>query len=724
MIPSPTLPFQNPELDVRDRAKDLVSRLTIEEKTKQLLHEVPGVPRLGIPSYNWWNECLHGVARAGVATVFPQAIGLAAMFDAKRLHRVAIVISDEARAKHHEYVRQGDRGAYKGLTFWTPNINIFRDPRWGRGHETYGECPFLTSRLAVAFIKGLQGDDPRYLKLVATAKHFAVHSGPEHLRHEFDAVVTPKDLRETYLPAFHACVTEAKVQSVMSAYNRVNGEACCGSPTLLQKILRDEWGFSGYVVSDCWAIRDFHESHHLTAGPAESVQLALRSGCDLNCGCTFEHVPNALARGLITETDLDGAVERLFAARIRLGMFDPPDQVPYAAIPYEVNDCDAHRALALDSARASIVLLKNADNLLPLSPDIDSIAVIGPNAYDHKVLVANYFGIPSRAVTPLEGIRAAVSPKTRVLYAQGCNHAGTAIEGHNPDGHLAEARSVAERSSVVVLCLGLNAEIEGEQGDVGNEDVGGDKADLALTGLQQRMLEEIVELGKPTVLVLLAGSPLSITWAVEHVGAIIDAWYPGGEGGIAIADVLFGRVSPAGRLPVTFPASIDHVPPMVEYSMEGRTYRYARNEPLFPFGFGLSYATFEYSELALSAPRIAAGDSVEVSATITNTGGCASDEVVQLYVTDLDSSCRVPLRELRGFCRIHLPAGESRQVTFTLTPKDLSLIDETGARLLEPGRFLITVGGSQPDARSVALMGRSPLATELEVTGKVLALPY
>ncbi len=717
-------PFMDPELPAVARARDLVSRLRMEEKSAQLLHEAPSIPRLGIPAFKWWNECLHGVARAGVATVFPQAIGLAASFDAELLHRVASAIADEARAKHHEFVRQGDRGLYKGLTFWSPNINLFRDPRWGRGHETYGECPHLTARLAVAFCRGLQGNHPRYLQVVATPKHFAVHSGPEALRHEFNAEVSPQDLRASYLPAFHACVTEARVGSVMGAYNRTNGEPCCGSPTLLGAILRDEWGFEGYVVSDCWAIRDFHEHHEVTTGPAESAALALKSGCDLNCGCTFQHLPNALARGLVTEADLDRALERLFVARLRLGCFDPPERVPFASIPYEVNDCEEHHALALEAARASIVLLENRRGLLPLPADLESVAVIGPNAYDPPVLVANYHGVPSRTVTPLDGIRAAVSPPTRVLFTDGCRRTGTRTDGIDRDGNLSEALSVATRAAIVVLCLGLDADIEGEQGDATNSSASGDKVDLSLPGLQQRLLEEVTALGKPTVLVLLAGSPLDLSWAAAHVGAIVQAFYPGGEGGTAIAEVLFGRYNPAGRLPITFPASVEHLPPITDYAMDGRTYRYPRHEPLYPFGYGLSFTTFAYHDLEVSPARVPAGDLVNVSVTVQNAGERAGDEVVQLYVSDLEASCRVPLRELRGFRRLHLAPGERRRVSFPLAPKDLSLIDEAGTRVLEPGRFRLTVGGSQPDPRSVALTGRAPLAVDLEVTGERLALPY
>ena len=457
---NPEYPFQNSALPVAERVDDLIARLDIVEKAAQMLHGSPAIPRLGIPAYTWWNEGLHGVARAGIATVFPQAIGLAAMFDAALHHKIAVAIADEARAKHHEFVRQGDHDIYKGLTIWSPNINIFRDPRWGRGHETYGECPYLTARLGVAFCTGLQGDNPHYFKTIATPKHLAAHSGPEGLRHGFDAIVSPKDLFETYLPAFHACITQGKAHSIMGAFNRINGEPCCGSPTLLRHVLREQWGFEGYVVSDCWAVKDFHEQHKVTSTWEQSAALAVKNGCDLNCGCTFEHIPQAVAQGLLDVSDVDAALKRLFTARMRLGLFDPPEQVPFASISYEVNDCEAHRALALRAARESIVLLKN-DGLLPLSPTLRSIAVIGPNAHDPSVPLANYHGLPSRLVTPLDGIRAAVTKETKVWYTDGCKRTGMEAHGLMSVGNFSEARSVAERGDAVVLCLGLCAEIEG-----------------------------------------------------------------------------------------------------------------------------------------------------------------------------------------------------------------------------------------------------------------------
>jgi beta-glucosidase len=717
-------PFQDPDLPIEERIADLVGRLTMEEKAAQMLHEAPAIPRLGISAYNWWNECLHGVARAGIATVFPQAIGLAAMWDDRRLHQIAAAIADEARAKHHEFARHDDRGYYKGLTFWAPNINIFRDPRWGRGHETYGECPFLTGRLGVAFCRGLQGDHPKYWKLVATPKHYAVHSGPEALRHSFDAQVSEKDLRETYLPAFHQCVTEAQAHSVMAAYNRINGEPCSGSTRLLLRILREEWKFDGYVVSDCWAIKDFHESHKVTSTWEQSAAMAVRAGCDLNCGCAYEHLPEAVRQNLVSEADLDACVTRLFRARMRLGMFDPPTRVPFASTPYDVNDSERDRGMALVAARESIVLLKNDKSLLPLPRNLKSLAIIGPNAHDHRVLLGNYHGTPSRSVTVLDGIRAAASASTKVRYALGCKLTGTQDQGLGSSGILSEAITMAERSDVVVLCLGLSADIEGEQGDASNSDASGDKTNLALPGLQQRLMEEVVAVGKPTVLIVLAGSALAIGWAHDHVGAIVQAWYPGEEGGTALADVLFGKYNPGGRLPVTFPRRLEDLPEFTDYRMKGRTYRYLEHEPLYPFGYGLSYTSFEYRNLRVSNPRIRVGETVEITVDVGNVGAREGDEVVQLYVEDLEASCVVPLRELRGFERVSLGPGQWRKVTFTLRPRDLSLIDDAGQRVLEPGRFRLTLGGSQPDARSVALMGRAPQSAVVEVVGERTALPY
>jgi beta-glucosidase len=719
------LPFWNPDLPPEERLSDLLSRLTPQEKAAQLLHQAPGIPRLGIPPYNWWGEGLHGVARAGVATVFPQAIAMAATWNAPVVGEVARVISDEARAKHHAYAAEGDYGYYKGLTYWSPNINIFRDPRWGRGQETYGECPFLTATLGVSFVRGLQGDDARYLKLAATAKHYAVHSGPEGLRHGFDARVTPKDLFETYLPAFHSLVTEARVESVMTAYNRVNGEPCSASPTLIEKTLRQGWGFKGHVVSDCWAVRDIHEQHHVTPGPVESAALALRAGCDLNCGCTYEHLPEALAAGLISEAELDTSLRRLFSARLRLGMFDPPERVPFSAISLDVVDSPGHRELAREVARQGLILLKN-DGVLPLPRDLESIAVIGPNADAARTLWGNYCGTASRTVTPLQGIRERLPPAARLFYAEGCQLQGTDLDTPGPHGNLTEAVLAARRAEVTVLVLGLSPLLEGEEGDAKESPAAGDKLDLELPGLQQQLLEAVVAVGKPVVVVLVSGSALAVNFAEQRAAAIVQAFYPGEEGGTALAEVLFGDVSPAGRLPITFPRALSDLPPFEDYAMRGRTYRYLEGEPLFPFGFGLSFTRFEYRNLTLSSTRFDAAEdlNIRVSVEIHNTGNRASDEVVQLYVRAAELNVARPHHELRGFQRVHLAAGAFTRVEFTVTAKSLSHIDDTGSRILDPGTYQIFAGGNQPDARSVALLKQSPLVATLHVTGASLRLPY
>lgn len=716
------LSYQNPDLPIEQRVDDLLSRMTLEEKCGQMLNDAPAVERLGIPAYNWWSECLHGVARAGIATVFPQAIGLAAMWNEPFLEEIAVAISDEARAKHHDYVKEGEIDQNTGLTFWSPNVNIFRDPRWGRGHETYGECPYLSGRLGVAFCKGLQGNDERYLKVVATPKHYAVHSGPEHERHSFDATVSEKDLWETYLPAFHTCVTEAQAWSIMGAYNRTNGEPCCGSVRLLQEILRDQWGFEGYVVSDCGAIGDFHEFHKVTDNAPESAAQAVKAGCDLNCGCVYGKLVDAVELELLTEDDIDRCVRRLMVARMKLGMFDPPERVHFTQIPYEVNDCDKHREMALEAARQSMVLLKN-DGMLPLPKELKSVAVIGPNAYDHEVLMGNYEGQPSRTITPLDGIREAVSDATKVYYAGGCH---LYREGRHvlKYGIIAEAVGMARRADAVVMVLGLSPRIEGEGGDPSNPDAAGDKLHLDLPGQQQELLEAVCVVGKPVVLVLIGGSALAVTWAHERCNAVIQAWYPGQAAGTALAEILFGDYSPAARLPVTFVRSLDDLPDFRDYSMKGRTYRYLETEPLYPFGYGLSYTTFDYSSPELSKATISPDESIEVSTTVTNTGAVSGDEVVQLYVKDLEATVGVPNFELRGFQRVYLKAGESAEVRFGLLPRDLSVIDEEGKRVLEPGRFAIFVGGSQPDSRSVALTGTTPVRAELEVTGEATELPY
>ena len=678
-------PYLDPSLPLATRVKDLVSRMTLEEKVSQMVHPAAAIERLGVPAYNWWNECLHGVGRAGIATVFPQAIGLAASWNTALIGQMATIISDEARAKHHQALREDIHDIYTGLTFWSPNINIFRDPRWGRGQETYGEDPYLTARLGVAFVKGLQGDDPRYLKLVATPKHYAVHSGPEALRHQFDARVSLRDLWETYLPAFEATVCEAGAWSVMGAYNRTNGEPCCAHTMLLGEILRGKWGFKGYVVSDCGAIRDIYQHHKVVDTPEEAAALAVKKGCDLNCGAVYGYLVNAVKQGLITEEEITVSVERLFEARMRLGMFDPPEQVPYAQIPYEVNDCEAHRRFALQVARETMVLLKNAEGFLPLKDNLKTIAVIGPNADDAEVLLGNYNGTPSSSVTPLAGIRARVSPSTEVLYAQGCTVTGDSTTG------LEEAIAIARRADVIIACMGISQEVEGEEG-AGRS---ADRTRIDLPGVQQQLLEALYETGRPIVLVLLNGSALAVNWAQAHLPAILEAWYPGQAGGTAIAEVLFGDYNPAGRLPVTFPKSLDQLPPFEDYAMAGRTYRFSWAEPLYPFGYGLSYTTFAYSDLQ-APPEAQVGDTIPLRATVTNTGQRAGDEVVQLYVSDVEASYPAPIRHLEGFCRLHLQPQESRVVEFTLTPRQLALFDDDGRPLVEPGVFAVSIGGGQP----------------------------
>ncbi len=719
-------PFLDPDLPIALRVKDLLGRMTLQQKVSQMIHRSEPIPELGVEEYDWWNEGLHGVARAGIATVFPQAIGMAASFDVNLAHRVAVAVSDEARAKHHEFARQGYRRQYHGLTYWNPNVNIFRDPRWGRGQETYGEDPYLTGRLGVAFVKGLQGEDPTYLKVVATPKHFAAHSGPEALRHVFDAHVSPKDMRETYLPAFRDCVVEGKAWSVMGAYNRTNGEPCCASKTLIGGILRGEWGFAGFVTSDCRAIEDFHMSHLVTGTPAQSAALAVRNGCDLECGQVYPSLVEAVRQGLITEEEIGRACGRLLEARFRLGMFDPPERVPYSRIPYERNDCAEHRALALEAARSSIVLLKNRNGILPLRKDLGCVAVIGPNADNREVLLGNYNGWPSRFVTVLDGIRNAVSSSTRVIYAQGCDVLKNEdnIWGERADDLFGEALAAAERADAVVMALGLNSRIEGEEGSADLSQWHGDRVRIDLPAIQKRLFEAVAAKGKPIVLVLLAGSPLAVSGEHDAAAAVLMGWYPGEEGGTAIADVLFGDFNPCGRLPVTFVKSSDQLPPFTDYSMEGRTYRFMKDEPLFPFGYGLSYTRFRYAGLKLEKTVLPVGEGLNVSVEVANRGDRDGFETVQLYLADLEASVRVPARQLAGFTRVYLAAGESQRLSFTLSARQMALIDEGGKRILEPGRFRLSVGGRQPDARSRALAGTEVLESDFEVKGTVLELPY
>ena len=844
--------FLNANLPIEERVDMLVSQMTVQEKIDQLVYTSSAVERLKVPEYNWWNECLHGVARAGYATVFPQSITIAGSWDKDLMIRVATAISDEARAKHHEFVRNGKRGIYQGLTFWSPNINIFRDPRWGRGHETYGEDPYLTGQMGKQFVKGLQGDDPKYLKVVATAKHYAVHSGPEPLRHEFNAKVSERDLRETYLPAFRTLVKDAGVYSVMGAYNQFRDYPCCASPEL-DNILRNEWGFNGYVVSDCWAISDFYKYQGFSKDAAEAAAIAVKSGTDLNCGNSYPHLKEAFERGIIEEKDLDVALKRLFTARFKLGMFDSDKDVSYAQIPFSVNTSKENAALSLEAAQKSIVLLKNEKNILPLSKNIKKIAVIGPNADNWEALVGNYNGIAKNPVTVYSGLKNKLK-NTEVLFAEGSHladgvsnlqpipekylvtedgkpgvvgeyFANSKLEGepaftcvdkainfywefdapssvlpnddfsvrwtgyivppvtgmynigcwgmpeldvwfegeknlnHRTEHHAfhhekaielvagmkykfvyeyknwygdgdaklmwttpnqnmkQEAIDVANESDVVILVLGLSQRLEGEEMPIQVDGfAGGDRTHLKLPQTQRDLMHAIEKTGKPIVLVLLNGSALAVNWANENIDAIISAGYPGQEGGNAVADVLFGDYNPAGRLPVTYYKSVDQLPPFEEYDMKGRTYKYFDEEPLYPFGYGLSYTTFEYSDLKL-AKKAKIGEGVTVKVKVTNSGEIGGDEVVQLYLKDEEASTPRPKLQLEGFELIHLNPGESKVVEFVLSPRQFSIIGKNEMRIVEKGDFMVSVGGGQPGSK-----GANSVSGKIKLKGKNLKI--
>ncbi len=825
-------------LDINQRVDDLVSRMTLEEKVSQMLNEAPAIERLGVPAYNWWSEALHGVARAGLATVFPQAIGLAATWDEPQMFEVATAISDEARAKHHNFVGKNKRFLYQGLTLWSPNINIFRDPRWGRGQETYGEDPYLSGRMAVQFIKGLQGDDPRYLKTVATVKHFAVHNGPEPERHEFNAVANAKDLWETYLPQFEMGIKEGGAYSLMCAYNRYNGEAACSHKKLMQEILRDGWGFNGFVVSDCGAIKDIHEFHKLTSTSQASAARAVIAGTDLNCGKVYSSLVQAVKDGLITEAEIDISVKRLFKARFKLGMFDPPETVPYAQIPYDIVDSPKHKELALTAAQKSLVLLKNDNNTLPLPKSLGSLAVIGPNADQWLMLLGNYNGVPSNPVTPLQGIKDLLGPSVKVQYAQGAELApgiplfevvpskflthnqspGLQVEYFNnsrlegdilfterhsqidsnwndraPNEHMddddfsvrwrgaltpektgryqlgtistcntkvylngelvastpyhfrdeygdpriqksawleleagkayalevtaqetyadaqvqlvwavpkpnlkQDALNIARESDAVVMFMGLTARIEGEEMDINVDGFrGGDRTKLGLPVNQLQLIQEVHALGKPVVLVALNGSALALNWEHEHLPAILEAWYPGQAAGTAIASALFGDYNPAGRLPVTYYRSVNDLPPFEDYNMTTQTYRFFKGEPLYPFGYGLSYSRFLYSNMKVNASS-GLREGVKITATLTNTSKRDGDEVVQVYVSNKHTGIKLPVRELKLFQRLHLKAGQTKTLNFRLPAKAFTMIDSQGRKQLKAGTFEVSIGGGQP----------------------------
>lgn len=850
------LPYKNPKLPLDQRVDDLVSRMTLEEKISQMQNAAPAISRLGVAEYEWWNEALHGVARAGIATVFPQAIGLAATFNDKIIFDVANVVSTEARAKHHEAVRNNDFGRYKGLTFWSPNINIFRDPRWGRGQETWGEDPYLTGKLGTAFVKGLQGNDPKYLKTSAAVKHFAVHSGPEPERHTFDAISTERDLRETYLPAFRTTILDGKATGVMCAYNRLNGLPACASDPLLVDILRGEWKFQGHVVSDCGAIDDIYIRHKFLPTEAEASALAVKKGTDLTCGREYKSLGEAVAKGLISEKEIDVAVKNLMRIRFQLGMFDPPEMVKWANIPYSQNDTPEHHKLSLQASRESLVLLKN-DGILPLKKDLKTIAVIGPNANDNQVLLGNYNGQPSVSVNALEGIKKKVSPNTKVLYSKGIYPTGSVLEpidseslstdgqsglkgeyfnnrdfsgtpalvrndkeinfvweslspakeiiedgfsirwtgkltaqesgtyqvgwrsngavkvfidnkllfeeNKNPrtrnlsadftfdkgktydlkveyienNNHFASAKlfwnppnaqaklredalEKSRQADVVVMVMGINPAVEGEEMDVKTEGFrGGDRTEIALPKPQQEFIKAVYALEKPVILVTMGGSALAMNWEDENIPAILHAWYPGQFGGTAIADVLFGDYNPAGRLPVTFYKSVNDLPPFDDYKMEGKTYRYFHKKPLYPFGYGLSYSKFEYSNLQLPT-AIRPGISVTVTAEVKNVSDVAGDEVVQLYLSDIEASVPVPIRNLVGVERINLKPNEKRKVSFRITPRQMSVILDNGNRVIEPGEFSVSVGGKQPNSE---VKTTGIVEGKFNVRGVLLKLP-
>ena len=705
---SPEIPvWKDPSRPVDERVNDLLSRMTPEEKCSQMLYDSRAIDRLGIPAYNWWSEALHGIARMGRATVFPQPIGLAATFDTALIYRVASAISDEARAKFQAAIRIGNITQYGGLTFWSPNINIFRDPRWGRGMETWGEDPFLTGKLGVWFVRGMQGEIPGHLKTAACAKHFAVHSGPEKLRHEFNARPPVKDFRETYLPAFKRVVQEGQVESVMCAYNRTYDEPCCGSGYLLQGILRGEWGFRGHIVSDCWAISDFNQFHRVTATVEESAAKALLAGVDLNCGVAYASLVPALEKGLISETDINRNLACLLKTRFKLGLFDPPGYSPWDGIPDSVISCIRHRQLARDAAVESIVLLKN-NGVLPLRKDLHRIIVTGPLASDVNVLLGNYNGVPAEAVTILEGITSQLYSGSRISY-----HSGFLLTGEDP----ADPRWVlfnVNNADATIVVLGINPLWEGEEGEAIATRLGADKQDLRLPDNQLNYLRALCkDRTKPVIAVITGGSPLDLAEVYDLADAILFVWYPGEQGGNAVADVLFGDRSPSGRLPVTFPRSVEQLPPFDDYSMAGRTYKYMSVEPLFPFGFGLTYTAFSYRDLHLDRTHADRHTAIRVACTVTNTGAMAADEVVQLYHSRRDVPFRVPQYDLKGFQRIHLEPGMSEVLLFTVSPEDFLLINEAGEAVYLPGTLRIFVGGSLPDARSIALGAAPGLRAEI-----------
>lgn len=685
-----------------ERAMDLLSEMTLEEKVSQLSYTSKAIPRLDVPRYNWWNEALHGVARFGKATVFPQAIGLGATFDPELIHRVATAISDEGRALYHAAQERGNRGQYHGLTYWSPNVNIFRDARWGRGQETYGEDPFLSGAIGSAFVKGIQGDNPNYLKAAACAKHYVVHSGPEALRHEFDAKASPKDMYETYLPAFKTLV-DAGVVGVMCAYNRTNGEPCCGSKPLLVDILREDWNFDGYITSDCWALRDIHTTHDYTETPEESAALAINNTVNLNCGDTYPDLIKAVEQGLVEEATIDSALKTLLEIRFKLGQFDPPEMNPYTSISTDVVNSEEHRNLAREAAQKSVVLLKNANNTLPLDKDLDMVYVTGPNAAEQQVLLGNYYGLSDNLVTILEGIVGKTKHGNSVRYRQGVL---LDRENINP---IDWASGTAKEADATVAVMGISPLLEGEEGESLASPHKGDRPEIKIPEQQLDYIRKLKnDNPNPVIVVLMGGSPIAVPEVHEIADAVLFAWYPGEQGGNAVADLIFGDAVPSGKLPITFPKSVDQLPPYKDYNMKGRTYKYMEKEPLYPFGFGLSYTTFEFSDLQLSSSEIAKGESVEAEVTVSNTGDTGAEEVVQLYLTDEGASFRVPNYSLKGIRRISLEPGESKQVSFEITQEMMEVIDMAGNSVIEPGNYRVTIGNASPMPRSLELGAAEP----------------
>ena len=715
-------PLFNMDLPVEERAAETIKQMTLEEKVSQLVYKSAAIERLGIPAYHWWNECLHGVARCGTATVFPQAIGLAAMFDAEFLKRVAEAISDEIRGKYNAYQSIGDNSIYKGITEYAPNINIFRDPRWGRGQETYGEDPFLTAELGIAFIRGIQGEDEKYRKADANVKHYVVHSGPDELRHEIDVKIDEKQFRETYLYAFARCIREADVACVMGAYNRVNGAPCSGSTYLLKDILRDELGFKGYVVSDSFAIDDFHLHHKITATPVESAAMAFNHGCDQNGGTTFLFLTEAVDQGLVKEEDIDISVQRLLEERIRLGMFDSAEAVPFNKISDDVVDCAEFRRLAKEAAEKSAVLLKNKEKILPLENKYKTIAVIGPNADSRDVLLGNYSGTPSKYTTLLRGMQEEAEKRgVDIIYAEGCDLYKKEYRTLCETDLIPEAVLAARRSDISVLCLGLSPVLEGEEGEEGA--VQCDREHLGLPGRQAELVRAVAGEGKPVILVLCNGSPLSIPKEETLADAVLEVWYPGEEGGSAVADILFGNYNPSGRLPVTVVKSAEDLPPFESYDMKGRTYRFSEKEPMYPFGYGLSYTEFSYRPVDIPQ-KISVGQDIYFETVVKNTGMRSGETVVQVYIHDKEASVEVPKRQLVFFKRVMLESGEEKSVPICIRARDLAVIRQNGTCVLEPGVFDVYIGGSQPDEVSRRLTDDNIWEGKVEMAGQETEIPY